>query len=196
MTTSDPAANRAKALQLAREAASIDSNDPLVLTVLSAAYNLVGQFELGLTVIEKALTFDPNSAWAWLRSGWSNTYMRRHDTAIEHFRRAMRLSPLDPMRFSALIGIGAAHFANGECDEAARWIEEGLRERPDAVWGYRLLTASYAEAGRLEEAKQAAARFLEAYPEMTVSKAVEATPPSSPLRGRIADGLRKAGVPE
>ena len=106
-----------------------------MLTVLSAAYNLVGQFELGLTVIEKALALDPNSAWAWLRSGWSNIYLERHDTAIEHFRRAMRLSPLDPMRFSALIGIGAAYFAKGECDEAARWIEDGLRERPDAVLG-------------------------------------------------------------
>lgn len=196
MTTSDPATNRTKALQLAREAASLDSNDPLVLTVLSAAYNLVGQFELGLTAVEKALTLDPNSAWAWLRSGWSNTYMRRHDTGIEHFQRAMRLSPLDPMRFSALIGIGAAYFAKGQCDEAAQWIEKGLRERPDATWGYRLLTAAYAEADRLEEAKQAVARFLDAYPDMTVSKAVDAAPPSSPLRGRIAEGLRKAGMPE
>ncbi|WP_262273623.1 adenylate/guanylate cyclase domain-containing protein, partial [Microvirga yunnanensis] len=109
MTTSNPATTRTRALQLAREAASLDSNDPLVLTVLSAAYNLIGQVALGLAAVEKALTLDPNSAWAWLRSGWSNTYMRRYDTAIEHFQRAMRLSPLDPMRFSALIGIGAAY---------------------------------------------------------------------------------------
>lgn len=196
MTTSDPAANRAKALQLAREAASLDSNDPLVLTVLSAAYNLVGQVDLGLAAVEKALTLDPNSAWAWLRSGWSNTYMRRYDTAIEHFQRAMRLSPLDPMRFSALIGIGAAYLAKDQWDEAVQWIEKGLCERPDAAWGYRLLIAAYAAADRLEEAKQAAVRFLGAYPDMTVSKAIEITPPSSPLRGRIAAGLRKAGLPE
>jgi adenylate cyclase len=196
MRSPDPAADRASALRLAQEAASLDSHDPLVLTVLSAAYNLVGQFDLGLTAVEKALTLDPNSAWAWLRSGWSNTYMRRHDTGIEHFQRAMRLSPLDPMRFSALIGIGAAYFAKGQCDEAAQWIEKGLRERPDATWGYRLLTAAYAEADRLEEAKQAVARFLDAYPDMTVSKAIDAAPPSSPLRGRMAEGLRKAGLPE
>jgi adenylate cyclase len=196
MTTSDPATNRTKALQLARQAASLDSNDPLVLTVLSAAYNLVGQVDLGLTAVEKALMLDPNSAWAWLRSGWSNTYMRRYDTAIEHFQRAMRLSPLDPMRFSALIGIGAAYLAKDRWDEAAQWIEKGLCERPDAAWGYRLLTAAYAAANRLEDAKQAAARFLDAYPDMTVSKAIELTPPSSPLRERIAEGLRKAGLPE
>lgn len=62
------------------------SNDPLVLTVLSTAYNLVGQVALGLIAVEKALTLDPDSAWAWLRSGWSNIYMRRYDTALEHFQ--------------------------------------------------------------------------------------------------------------
>jgi adenylate cyclase len=196
MRSHNPAADRLKALTLARDAASLDSHDPLVLTVLSAAYAIVGQFDLGLTAIEKALALDPNSAWAWLRSGWVNHYTRNPNKAIEHFKRAMRLSPLDPMHFNALVGIGAAHFDKDEYDEAIRWIERGLRERPDAVWTYRLLTAAYTHAGRLEEAKRAATKFLEAYPGMTVSKAIAAAPPKSPLIGRIAEGLRKAGLPE
>ena len=81
-------------------------------------------------------------------------------------------------------------------DEAIRWIEKALHEKPDAVWCYRLLTASYANAGRLEEAKRVAAKLLEAYPGMTVSKAIAAAPPSAPLNERIAEGLRKAGLPE
>jgi adenylate cyclase len=108
----------------------------------------------------------------------------------------MRLSPLDPMRFNALFGIGAAHFVRDEYDEAIRWIEKALHEKPDAVWTYRMLTAAYALAGRLEEAKRAVFRFLEAYPGMTVSKAIDAAPPMSPLIARITEGLRKAGLPE
>jgi adenylate cyclase len=196
MRTPLPAEDRAKALRLAQEAASLDSNDPLVLTVLSAAYGLVGQFDLGLAAIDKALALDPNSAWAWLRSGWSNNHAGKPDKAIEHFQRAMRLSPLDPMRFNALIGIGAAHFYKGQYDAAIGWMEKGLHEKPSAIWLYRLLTAAYAHAGRLEEAKRAVARFREAYPGMTVSKAIDAAPPSSPLIERIAEGLRKAGLPE
>ena len=110
MRTPNIAEDRARALRLAQEAASLDSNDPLVLTVLSAAYAVAGQFDRGLAAIEKALALDPNSAWAWLRSGWSNHYVGNTDRAIEHFQRAMRLSPLDPMRFNALFGIGASHF--------------------------------------------------------------------------------------
>lgn len=196
MRTLVPAEDRTKALRLAQEAASLDSNDPLVLTVLSAAYGIVGQFDLGLAAIEKALALDPNSAWAWLRSGWTNNWVGNTDTAIEHFQRAMRLSPLDPMHFNALIGIGATHFVKDQYDQAIRWIEKGLHEKPDAVWTYRLLTAAYANAGRLEEAKRAVARFMEAYPGMTVSKAIDAAPPSSPLIERTAQGLRKAGLPE
>jgi adenylate cyclase len=52
MRTPNFAEDRAKALRLAQEAASLDSNDPLVLTILSAAYAVAGQFDLGLAAIE------------------------------------------------------------------------------------------------------------------------------------------------
>lgn len=100
------------------------------------------------------------------------------------------------MRFNALVGIGAAHFDKGHYDEAIRWIEGGLHEKPDAFWTYRMLTAAYAHAGRLEEAKRAVARFLEAYPGMTVTRAVDAAPPSARWRERLSEGLRRAGLPE
>jgi adenylate cyclase len=196
MRTSDAATDRAKALTLARKAASLDSSDPLVLTVLSAAYALVGQFDLALRTIEKALALDPNSAWAWLRSGWSHHYARNPDTAIEHFQRAMRLSPLDPMRFNALFGIGASYFDKDQYDEAITWMEKALQEKPEATWTYRVLTATYAHAGRQEDAERAARRFVEAYPGMTISKAIATAPPTAPLIDRIAEGLRQAGLPE
>jgi hypothetical protein len=37
---------------------------------------------------------------------------------------------------------------------------------------------------------------VEAYPGMTVSKAIETAPVNAPLIGRIAAGLRQAGLPE
>lgn len=196
MRTPCPGEDRAKAVELAQQAAALDSDDPLVLTVLSAAYAVAGKFELGLAAIDKALALDPNSAWAWLRSGWANHYVGNPDKAVEHFRRSMRLSPLDPMHFNALVGIGGAYFGKSEYDEAARWLEQALREKPSATWIYRILTATYGNAGRLEEARQAAARFLEAFPGMTVSKAIAATPGDPGFLSRYAQGLRDAGLPE
>jgi adenylate cyclase len=108
----------------------------------------------------------------------------------------MRLSPLDPMHFNALVGIGAAHFTKGQYDEAAHWIEQALREKPSATWAYRILTTTYANAGCLEKAQQAAAKLLEAFPGLTVSRAVDATPGNPEFLARYAQGLRVAGLPE
>src|SRR4051794_4737709 len=194
MRTAVPGEDKQKAFRLAQEAASLDHTDPLVLTVLSAAYPLVGQFDLGLAAVEKALAADPNSAWAWTRSGYLNAYIQSPDRAIEHFRRAIRLSPLDPMHYNALFGIGSAHFAKGDYSEAVKWVEKALSEKPSAMWAYRLLATAYANAGRLEEARWAASKLRAAYPEINI-KSLEATSTLGAMRGFV-EGLRLAGIPE
>ena len=50
--------------------------------------------------------------------------------------------------------------------------------------------------GALEEAKQAAAKLLEAFPGLTVSKAMDAAPGQPDTIVRYAQGLREAGLPE
>jgi adenylate cyclase len=108
----------------------------------------------------------------------------------------MRLSPLDPMRFNTLFGVGHAFFVKAHYDEAAEWLEKGIREKPTAFWAYRMLTASYALGNRLPEARRALAIFVEAYPGLTVSRAVAASAGDPNFRERVAEGLRKAGLPE
>ena len=76
-------------------------------------------------------------------------------------------------------------------------VEEGLRAKPDLVWPNRLLAVSAAHSGDLEEARQAVARLVEAHPDLTIEKLMEAVP-----RGVLRkqdyywEGLRLAGLPE
>jgi hypothetical protein len=82
-------------------------------------------------------------------------------------------------------------------DLGVRYVLEGsIRKKPSATWVYRLLTTTYANAGRLEEAKQAAAKLPEAFPGLTVSKAMDAAPGQADTIVRYAQGLREAGLPE
>ena len=68
---------------------------------------------------------DPNSAWAWLRSGWTNHYASNPDNAIEHFQRPIRLSPSRPDALQCPGQNRAAHFGKSEYDEAVkRQIEQ------------------------------------------------------------------------
>jgi adenylate cyclase len=192
----EPASARTEALRLAQAAAAASGEDPTILTVLGAAYSIVRSHGVATRLLEKALALDPNSAWAWNRSGWLQTYLGNPDTSIDHFERALRLSPFDPMNFNAYIGIGAARFVAGQYADAALWIERGLIERPGAIWAYRELVAAYALLEREEDARAGLSRLLNEYPELTVSKVVSALVYSQPTLDRIAEGLRTAGMAE
>jgi adenylate cyclase len=193
----DPAVARTEALRLAQMAADAGGeDDPTILTVLGAAHTIVGNLAIAARLLERALSLDPNSAWAWNRSGWLQSYLGRAEVSIEHFERALRLSPFDPMKFSAFIGIGAAHFVAGRVADAALWQERGLIERPGATWVYRDLVAIYALLGRVADARAGLARLLSEYPDLTISKISGAIPFSQPVRDRFDEGLRKAGMPE
>ena len=188
--------DRNRANSLAANAVRLESNDALVLTCSGAAYSITGEHARAQDLIGKALMLDPNSAWAWHRSGWLNVYIRQTDRAIQDFQRAIRLSPLDPLMFNMLIGTGGAHFTRGDYVQAVHWIEKGLREKPDAVWAYRLLSASYFYAGRVDDAKQTLAAFCQAFPNMTVAKVLERTPGSLYIKERFAAAFKALGLPE
>ena len=52
------------------------------------------------------------------------------DDAIEHFARAMRLSPLDPEMYRMQAGTALAHLFAGRFDEASSWAEKAFRDLP------------------------------------------------------------------
>ena len=77
--------------------------------VLSAVHTFVRNFGTARVLLERAVTLDPNSAWAWQRLGWLENYSDLHKQALEQFERAMQLSPLNPMNFNIFVGMGSAN---------------------------------------------------------------------------------------
>ena len=194
-----PLADEAKAegLRLAKLAGDMHSDDPIVLTMLCAAHSVVGDLDVALALIEKALALDPNSAVAWSRSGWLNAYLVRPEVAIEHFQRAITLSPFDPMNFNCLIGIGFAHYAAERYEEALSWYRKALLECPDLVWPLRQVAICLGLLGRISEAREVAQKFRQANPDITISQIMATAPIRDPdFRRRHAEGMRRAGLPE
>ena len=109
----------------------------------------------------------------------------------------MRLSLLDPLLLPWMqSGTAYAYLFAGQYDQAASWAEKALRGGPRNPSALRAAAASFALAGRLEEARKVAARFLEVFPEARISR----SPPLYLRRpadlARFAEGLRLAGLPE
>jgi adenylate cyclase len=188
--------SQAMARSLAERAAEMSGDDPVILTVLGAVHTFVRNHGTARVLLERAVTLDPNAAWAWARLGWLENYADQPKKAIENFERALRLSPIDPMNFNNYAGIGSAHEVAQEYDKAAAFYRRALEERPNASWIYRNLAASLSGAGRVEEAKQAFADLMRSYPDLTVSRFKQAMVFSPAVLNRMAENLRKLGLPD
>ena len=192
----DIAGSQVKARSLAERAAEMSSDDPIILAVLGTVHTFVRSYGTARVLLERAVALDPNGAWAWTRLGWLETYTDQPQKAIAHFERALRLSPIDPMNFNNYVGIGSAHIVAQEYDEAAAFYRRALEERPNASWIYRNLASSLSGAGRVEEAKQAFAELMCRYPDLTISKFKQAMVFSPAVLNRMAENLRKLGLPD
>jgi adenylate cyclase len=192
----DIAGSQAMARSLAERAADLSGDDPLVLAVLGAVHTFVRNHGTARVLLERAVSLDPNCAWAWSRLGWIENYSDHPAKAIENFERALRLSPIDPMNFNNYVGIGSAHEISERYEEAAALFRRALVERPNAVWIYRALATSLSGAGRIEEAKQALVEVLRNYPDLTISKVRQAMVFSDAALDRIAENFRRLGLPD
>jgi adenylate cyclase len=187
---------KVETLRLAKLAASLNGDDSLVLTVLGAAYSIINDHNSAKVLLERAVSLDPNSAWAWSRLGWSKCYSGMPREAIDHFETALRLSPYDPMNFNCYIGIGTAYKMSRDIDKSILYLERGLNENAEAIWAYRQLAPAYMEAGRTEDAENGVRLLLQTYPNLTATKVREAMVLPDVEMNWICDNLVKAGLPE
>ena len=186
------------AIRMAREVITEARDDPPSLRFAGQvlAYS-AKDYETALGAIERSLYFNPNSAQGYTGSGWVNAYAARPLVAIDHFHRAMRLSPVDPEKGIALSGIGMSYLMLERFDEALTWGGNALREMPNYGSSHRVVIAALVGLNRLAEARAAAGRLMEAFPTYTLGLQKQINPWRDEVFGaRYVEALRIAGVPE
>jgi TolB-like protein len=196
--TTDRVKDVAETERLARRAAELGPDDAVALSRSAHALAfVVGDLVAATTFADRSLALNPNLAGAWHASGWVRVYCGEPEVAIEHFARAMRLSPLDPQIIAMQAGTGFSHFLAGRYDEASSWAAKALWAQTNYMTPIRIAAASSALAGRLAEAEKAMARLRELDPAMRITNVREWAPLRRPEDfARLEDGLRKAGLPE
>ena len=184
--------------RLARRAAELGQNDAVALARGAHALGyVVGELDTAASYVDRALVLNPNLAVAWYASGWLRVFLGEPDVAIQHFSHAIRLSPLDPQIFAMQAGTAYAHFLAGHYDEASFWAGKALWEQANYQSTLRIAAASNALAGRLAEAQETMTRLRTLDPALRVSNLRDYIPLRRPEDlSKLADGLRKAGLPE
>jgi TolB-like protein len=194
----DRAQEVAEGARLARRAAQLGKDDAVALARGGHALaHLEGDLNGGIALIDKALELNPNLAAAWFLSGFLRVGRGEHDDAIERFTRARRLSPLDPEISRMQSGMAMAHLLAGRFDAASSWAEMAFRELPSLLYPVGALAASHALAGRMDQAQQAMRHMRQLDPTLRISKLADWLPfYRTEDLAMLADGLRKAGLPE
>lgn len=183
---------------LARRAIAVGADDPEALTMGGYALGFLNRDpHAGLPAIDRGLTLNPNSARGYTFSGWLRSFAGDHARAIEHFARAVQLSPMDPMAYRTRGGAAFSHLFSGMPDEAAAMARQALMQQANFAPAHRALIAALGHLGRFDEAVVAIHHACSVSPGLTTTSALAVARFVRPEdRTVFRDGLLLAGLPE
>ncbi|ARP81638.1 CadC-family transcriptional regulator [Bordetella genomosp. 8] len=194
----DPERDLADGVRLARRAIELGKGDAVALTRAGHALaHLADDLDGGIALIDRALVLNPNLASAWFLGAYLRLWRGHTDDAVAAFTRAMRLSPLDPEMYRMQAGTAIAHLFAGRHEEAIAWAEKAVRDLPGFMLALAVMAAGRAWLGQDAAARRDLEQLRVAGPELRISNLIGWLPIHRADDLRIlADGLRKAGLPE
>jgi TolB-like protein len=195
---SDPTREIAEGTRLAHRAVELGKDDALALTRAGHALGHFGaDLDSCIALLDRALVLNPNLTAAWYLSGFQRISRGEPDSGIERFERAMRLSPMDPEMVRMQTGMTMCHLFAGRFDCASSWAEKASRGPPSFLLAFSIIAATHALAGRMDDAQRAMSHCRRLTPALRVSNLEDWVLLRRPEDlATLADGLRRAGLPE
>ncbi len=182
----------AAALTAARKAVSLDREDAHAHAAFGFASRR-SDVTASLRAFEEALSLNPNLASAHFGLSTSLLDAGRMDEASKHVTTAMRLSPRDPLTPLYRAIQGTIRFALGDDEGALALLPSAAQGKLPGTRRSALRVAALALVGRVEEMREERAQLLAIYPHLTISLVLRY---NGDVGERLAEGLRKAGLPE
>ncbi|MGE0320355.1 MAG: winged helix-turn-helix domain-containing protein [Hyphomicrobiaceae bacterium] len=172
---------------------ALDRNIPLAYFVTGLVFRERKEYVKALVEAEKAIALDPNYANGHILVASLLFYAGRPDESVPRIKKAMRLNPHHPFNYA--FHLGQAYFALEQYDEAIKALEGGIATNPASERLHLWLAASYAQAGRADDAEWEAEQIHVLNPEFKLSGVSEAFPfKDRSISERFLNGLRKAGL--
>ncbi|MGH8703088.1 MAG: winged helix-turn-helix domain-containing protein [Burkholderiales bacterium] len=194
----DPKVETSKGLRFAERAIELAKDHSNVLWMAAYAIRELGMDpHRAKDVVYRSLHLNPNSAIALTIAAWIEAPLPNPGKALQLLQRAERLSPRDPRAWFMATAAALAHFVDGAYDQSALFAKKALAQNPRFAIALRLLAASLAKTGELDQAAETMKKVLEIEPQLTASK-LRARLPFMPqsIWTNLAEGLRLAGLPE
>jgi adenylate cyclase len=193
----DRAQDAQEALELAKRAIDLDPDNALALATFGHLRSfLFHDYDGAVVHLERARAASPNSAYAWIVSSATESYLGRGDAAIGMAERSIRLYPKGRELFYYYNFFSIAHYVAGNYEESLRWARMSEIEHPLFTSNMRMLCASLAAVGDFRAAHQIADRLIAVEPNFTLDDYEVGRMPFKPdgLRAGFLEHLRSAGL--
>jgi adenylate cyclase len=182
-----------KAHQFARKAIELDKNLPLAHAVLGHVLMWKREYAASIAAFERGIASNPNYA-DW-RYGLALLLAGNFQQAIGVLNAYMRLDPFHAPLASGLMGW--AYYMLKQYSQALKVLLNFVAQTPHLRFGHYWLAATYAQLGRLEEARAEAAEVVRLQPDYTITGMRRIVAFKDPKDDKHFFGaLRKAGLPE
>jgi tetratricopeptide (TPR) repeat protein len=182
---------RLLALAVAPRAVTLDPDNAGAHAVLGYVLSQDGKAEPGAEQLATAIRMEPNLADAWAFLGVVKALEGSAVEGIEDMQKAFRLNPHPPGWYYWHLGI--VQYTLSRFEDAVATLRNEATHRTGSQ---RILAASLAQLGRMDEAKREAAQFLAAHPNFSTQQwsSRQVFRHEADLQ-RLAEGYLKAGLP-
>jgi TolB-like protein/Flp pilus assembly protein TadD len=192
----EPQESISEMVHTAKKSVELDPNNAVAQIALCNAFRLTGKQQEGIRAAERAVELNPSYAWGYTHLGMSLAMADRAEEAIPVLEKALRLDPSGDVSWQACQGMVLAHFSAKRYEQAIEWAQRVIQENAASSATWRMLAASHAYLGQMDEAHTAFAEVLRLQPSASVADVERNLSAANPeFRDRYIDALRKAGLP-
>lgn len=151
------------------------------------------QFEEARQWYDRAIEVEPSESLTWIFKASTHTMEDQGALAADCARRALDLSPFDPLGYYYKTLAGGAFLTNGEYRLAIELAEDARRENRFHHSTYRVLALAYGLNGQMQQGNETIQALLKIDPNFSVSHFLRNSPSRSATR--YAEILRELGTP-
>jgi adenylate cyclase len=189
-TTKSPKQSLAKSKELLQKAIVLDNTYAEAHATLGILFSMTGKHDKAVAKAEHAIALNPNSAFTHAMLGHTLRFAGRWKEAIPEYKKAIRLNPIPPDQY--FFGLGLAYAWTGQYDEAIKWCEKAVRQKPNSFFAHLMMAVIYSLSGREEEARAEGAEVLRINPKFSLEKFEKRC--TGKDKERFIGALRNAGL--